>query len=277
MGVLTAAEYIEKVGERLDEVALGRAQSDADLRYRLTARRLAEMGSLATVFEEEAATQDNTVQGTGPGSKIGSYDLKELLGQGGMGAVYRAWDNVHSRFVALKIIHQRLANDVGTRERFRRELAVSERLRHDNIVPFYASGEAETQIFLAMDLIDGADLSAVIARQGPLDVSTAVAVLLPIAKAIQFGHDQGFYRFDVKPNNIRISTAGHVYLMDLGLARHIAHHSTVTLTGSFLGTPLYMSPEHCVGEDVDGRSDIYSFGAVLYRPLPAVPRLPANR
>jgi serine/threonine-protein kinase len=271
LGVLTAADYIEQVGEKLDEVALGRAQSDAEPRYRLTARRLAEMAGLATVFEEEAARLYDTVAQTGPGSKIGPYELQELLGQGGMGAVYRAWDTAHNRFVALKVVHERLAYDFGARERFRRELGVLEKLRHDNIVPFFDSGEAGTRIFLAMDLIDGADLRAVIDRQGPLDVNTAVAVLLPIAGAIQFGHEQGFYRFDVKPNNIRISTAGHVYLMDLGIARNVVDDNALTQTGAVVGTPFYMSPEQCRGEDVDKRSDIYSFGAVLYETLTGRP------
>jgi serine/threonine protein kinase len=270
LDVLKDGDYIEEVSQKLDEVAIDQAKSALATRYRLTDRRLAEMSGLASTFEEEA-TSFRTADPVSdePVQHIGSYEVRETVGQGGMGTVYRAWDPAHRRTVALKVLHRGLGDSPEAKARFRREVTALQNLQHDNIVPFYDAGESASQIFLVMEFIDGIDLKAILQRRGILDLTTALAILLPISNAVRFAHDHGFVRLDIKPNNIRISTAGHVYLMDLGIAKRSADDSvSITATGSLLGTPLYISPEQIQSSSlVDSRSDVYSFGIVLYEVL----------
>jgi serine/threonine protein kinase len=198
---------------------------------------------------------------------VGKFVVEEVLGGGGMGTVYRALDKQSKRFVALKVLHPSLNADPSYRDRFLREMRALKTLGHPNIVPFLDAGEADHKAYLAMEFIDGVDLKVVIKSAGHLRPEVALAILLPIAQAIGFAHAKGFFRLDIKPNNIQVSYSGKVYLMDLGIARELNTDSNVTAAGQLIGTPLYMSPEQVQGRVVDFRADIYSFGAVLYEAL----------
>jgi serine/threonine protein kinase len=153
------------------------------------------------------------------------------------------------------------------RERFLREIKALESLRHENIVRFREAGEADSVLYLVMDLIEGADLKLILGSLGYLQPAVALAILLPIANAIAFAHRSGYVRLDLKPGNVQVSYAGQVFLMDLGIARSASSDLTVTQTGEILGTPLYMSPEQIKGERIDGRADIYAYGVMLYEML----------
>jgi len=271
LDALMENEYVEIVPPKLDEAVIGRDPATDQKLYRLVARRLAEMSDLSAVFEEEAfAGEAATVD------KIGRFELHEELGAGGMGKVYRAWDSERNIFVALKVLHAWLSANPDARARFQREFTTLKALKHENIVRYHEAGESQGKYFLAMDLVDGLDLKTLIATYGALEIATAAAILMPIARAVQYAHDLGFVRLDIKPSNIMVSVSGHVYLMDLGIAKtkSSAAQTVITQTGDLVGTPMYLAPEQFGPGSADRRSDVYAFGAVLYevitgsRPFP---------
>ena len=263
LDVLVEVEYLEVVTQKLDQVAINAGNNSNDRRYRITARRLAEMSGIGNEVDNEPDVANGSVAS----KRFGNYELQEMLGQGGMGAVYRAWDTVKRHFVALKLLHSWLSANPEARERFRRELATLERLRHANIVSFLEAGEVDSHFFLAMDFIEGTDLDIILNQSGHLPPNQALAILEPIGAAIEFVHSQHFVRVDVKPGNIRVSTSGNVYLMDLGIARRGDDKRHITLDGSYVGTPFYLAPEQVSGQPIDHRVDIYSYGVVLYETL----------
>jgi serine/threonine protein kinase len=267
--VLTAADYFEVLPQKLDDVVVGDPSMVPENRYRLTFRRSAEMSGIEFLFHDDPPSSNNNVSSTTPAEKLvgGRFVVEEVLGIGGMGTVYRALDKQSKRFVALKVLHPALDADPSYRDRFLREMRALKILGHPNIVPFLDAGETDNRAYLAMEFIDGVDLKVVIKIAGPLQPEVALAILLPIAQAIGFAHSKGFFRLDIKPNNIQVSYSGKVYLMDLGIARELSSESSVTGSGQLIGTPLYMSPEQVRGVAVDFRADIYSFGAVLYEAL----------
>jgi serine/threonine protein kinase/AAA+ ATPase superfamily predicted ATPase len=263
LDVLVEGEYLEVVTQQLDQVAINAGNVNNEKRYRLTPRRLAEISGIAAETEEEPAGPSRS----NAGRTFGHYELQELLGQGGMGLVYRAWDTAKRRFVALKLLHSWLSANSEARERFRRELATLERLRHANIVSFLEAGEFDSQFFLAMDFIEGADLDSILKDFHSLPIQVALSILEPVGTAIEFAHSEQFLRLDVKPGNIRVSTTGKIYLMDLGIARNGDEDGSITQRGSYVGTPFYLAPEQVTGGSMDQRVDIYSFGLVLYETL----------
>ena len=263
LNVLVECEYLEIVTQKLDQVAINVGDINSEKRYRITPRRLAEMSNISSETEEELAAAENTTAG----KIFGHYQLQEQLGQGGMGSVYRAWDTVKRRVVALKLLHPWLSASPEARERFLRELAALDRLRHANIVTFLESGEVASQFYLAMEFIEGTGLDTILRQSSPLPLDQALSILEPIGNAIEFAHSQKFVRLDVKPGNIYVSTSGAVYLMDLGIARSGDDEGSITLRGNYVGTPFYLAPEQVSGRPVDHRVDIYSYGVVLYETL----------
>jgi serine/threonine-protein kinase len=198
----------------------------------------------------------------------GRYVVERPLGEGGMAYVYRGRDAKHDRAVAIKVLKPQLAASLGG-DRFLREIRITAKLQHPNILPLYDSGEADGLLYYVMPYVAGESLSALITREKQLPVHDAVQIAREVAEALAYAHSHGLIHRDIKPENVMMSN-GHAIVADFGIARAMteAGGDKLTQTGMAVGTPAYMSPEQAAGEtDVDGRADIYSLGCVLYEML----------
>ncbi len=198
-------------------------------------------------------------------NQVGDFLLTKKLGEGGMGAVYRARQLSMERDVALKVLPKYLAKDPSYVERFYREARASARLDHPNIVRGIAVGEDKGYHYFAMEFVDGESCDKLLKSRGRLGVGDAVRIALDVARALGHAHAKGLVHRDIKPENIMITQDGVVKLADLGLAKASDEVSSLTKTGSGFGTPYYMPPEQARNAKyVDNRSDIYALGATLY-------------
>ncbi|MEV4314225.1 serine/threonine-protein kinase [Actinocrispum sp. NPDC049592] len=195
---------------------------------------------------------------------FGRYRVLQLLGQGGMGVVHRAYDTVNDRVVALKRLS---GGDRDFRARFQRESRIVAGLSHPNVIPVNDFGEVDGELYLDMMLVEGTDLRRMMGV-GALDHGTAMRVLKQVAAALDAAHAKGLVHRDVKPSNILIDGEGHAYLADFGIARETSSEATVlTQSGDLVGTWDYMAPERMSRGQVDGRSDQYSLACVLFECL----------
>ena len=201
------------------------------------------------------------------GTSFGKYRLIELLGRGGMGEVWRAYDTLTERVVALKILGAEISNDEVFQQRFRREAHAAARLSSPHLIPIHTYGEIYGRLFVDMRLIEGRDLQSVLSR-GPLPPVRAVHIIEQVAKALDAAHRGGLLHRDVKPSNILLDADDFAYLIDFGIAR-AAGDLALTAAGDVIGTCHYMAPERLSTEQVDARSDIYSLTCVLYECLTA--------
>ncbi len=201
------------------------------------------------------------------GKSLGDYQVLRELGRGGMGVVYLARDPALDREVALKVLHPRLASDPEFERRFVREARTAAKLDHPHIVPVYSAGRAGDVLYMAMPFVKGETLEALMKRRGRLPHGEALAIVRQAALALGAAHAAALVHRDVKPNNLMIDEAGRVKVMDFGLMRSWRNAEAITEPGVFYGTPEYASPEQCEGGELDGRSDLYSLGAVLYQLL----------
>lgn len=207
-----------------------------------------------------------------PPLQLDDYEMLELLGEGGMGAVYRAQQKSIQRIVALKVIrpdclllHADQQSDV--KARFKAEVQAAARLEHPHIVQIYESGEVEGRPYFCMRFIDGQTLDQHL-KAGPMEGRLAAALMATVAEAVEYAHQQGVVHRDLKPRNILIDKKGQPFITDFGLARSMDDDSLLTQTGEILGTPSYMSPEQAKGESELGpRTDVYSLGATFYELL----------
>ena len=208
----------------------------------------------------------------------GKYRVEGFLKDGGMGTVYRANHLMLGRMVALKVVRPQLTPDVATLRRFQREARAAAALKHPNIVDVYDLGESEDgTLYIAMELVDGIDLKAIIGDSGPLPSERVVRLVTQLGRALAMAHGNGVVHRDIKPQNIMIGTDAEgndrVTLLDFGIAeaRRVDGGTELTAAGTVLGTPQYMSPEQARGsQEIDGRSDIYSLGVVMYEMLAGV-------
>ncbi|PYP64222.1 MAG: hypothetical protein DMD26_13520, partial [Gemmatimonadetes bacterium] len=202
-----------------------------------------------------------------------AYTIERELGRGGMATVFLARDAKHHRHVALKVLDRQLAASLGT-ERFLAEIRVTAHLQHPNVLPLFDSGETNGLLFYVMPFVDGESLRAKLDREGQLPVDEALRIASAIASALDYAHRHGVVHRDVKPENVLLSD-GVPMVADFGIAKAIVNsrlddastNPGLTRAGLAVGTPSYMSPEQAMGEAVDGRSDIYALGCVLYEML----------
>ncbi len=206
----------------------------------------------------------------------GRYELRNQIARGGTAQVYLARDLLLDRPVALKVLFPELSSDSSFVERFRREAQAAANLSHPNIVPVFDWGESERTYFIVMEHIDGDTLSQVIRLHAPLPPLQAAAIAVDIAKALSYAHRHGVVHRDVKPGNVLITRDGQVKVADFGIARAVGADESVTQTGLVMGTATYFSPEQAQGLGVDGRSDVYSLGVVLYEMVTGRPPFMAD-
>ena len=194
------------------------------------------------------------------------YELQEMIGGGGMADVYKAHDRLLDRAVAVKILHQQYANDAEFVEKFRREATGAAKLAHPNIVNIYDVGEEAGSQYIVMEYVSGPTLKEVIQQKGCLEPFEAVRIAKEIASALESAHRNNLVHCDIKPHNILVMPDGHVKVTDFGIARAVSA-STMTYSGSVMGSVHYFSPEQAKGTAITTKSDVYSLGVVLYEML----------
>jgi serine/threonine protein kinase len=194
------------------------------------------------------------------------YEVVGKVAEGGMGSVYRAKDLRLKKDAALKILHPELARDKKLTARFENEAVTVARLKHPNIVQVYDTGPVRGTYYIAMDFVDGTDLVDIIKKRGRLPVDEACEIASRVADGLAYAHAEGILHRDVKPANIIIDKKGRVLITDFGIAKALGEKGQTT-TGTAVGTPEYMSVEQLKGMELDGRTDVYSLGVVLYEML----------
>ncbi|MEV6066730.1 protein kinase [Nocardia sp. NPDC052001] len=197
---------------------------------------------------------------------FGNYRLRKLLGEGGMGRVYEAYDTITDRTVALKVLSSRVAADPLFRERFRRESHAAAGLTEPHVIPIHHYGEIDGRLYLDMRLVDGVTVERLLADSGPTTPGLAVAIIEQVASALNAAHANNLIHRDVIPSNMLVCADNFVYLIDFGLAR-AGTDSGLTTSGSAIGTFTYMSPERLTEGVVDARADVYALTCVLHECL----------
>jgi YVTN family beta-propeller protein len=203
------------------------------------------------------------------GSVVGGYRIERVVGQGGMGVVYRATQLGLDRAVALKVIAGELADNVDFRHRFEAEAQLAASIDHPNVVPIYEAGEVQDVLYIAMRYVEGTDLRALVDAEGGLAPERAVRLIWQVAAGLDAAHRRGLVHRDVKPPNVLVAQEGeeHAYLTDFGLTKHAGTASGFTRTGLFVGTPDFAAPEQIRGEHADARVDVYALGCLLFHAL----------
>jgi len=200
-----------------------------------------------------------------PGQSIGSYRVVEKIGEGGMGAVYRAEDTAIQRSVVLKVLSTAMAGDSEMLQRFRREVEMIAGLEHPHILPVYEYGQVQGDPYIAMRFMRGGSLFDRLHADSSR--SELLRIFDQVAEALDFAHDRGVIHRDLKPGNVLLDESGNAYLADFGLAKTMEGSRDLTATGGILGTPAYMSPEQARGEKLDRRSDVYAFAVMAFEAL----------
>jgi len=206
-----------------------------------------------------------------PGQTLSNrYEIKEILGAGGMGVVFRAYDRELQEAVAIKNLKPEVM-DPQSIERFKQEIRLARKISHRNVVRNYDLGESDGMLYITMEYVEGTGLEKLLRQRGMLPIGVALTVVKQLLRALEAAHEMGVIHRDVKPQNIVVEPNGLVKVMDFGIARlaETKQHEGKGLTavGVVIGTPQYMSPEQLMGGDLDARSDLYAAGAVLYECL----------
>ena len=279
-----------------------RRASDGDYNAEITANSPDEIGALAAAFRRlladlrekqqlveflsSASNEAKTVQmpsmsgtvgrqiaeqGIKPGGLFANrYEVKEMLGQGGMGTVFKAVDRELGEVIAIKTLKEDfLKQEPAALERFKSEIRLARRISHRNVVRTHDLGETNGQYFITMEYVEGKSLRDLIKRSGKLPVAVTLSVGKQLARALEVAHEQGIIHRDIKPANMVVEPDGVLKVMDFGIARMASQpqESGVTMQGAIVGTPEYMAPEQVLGEGVDHRADLYAAGCVLFECL----------
>ena len=210
-----------------------------------------------------------------PARSVAGYRIESLVGRGGMGVVYRAFQLGLERVVALKVIAPELLDDEDIRARFLAEARAAASVDHPNVIPVHEAGEADGVAYIAMRFVAGSDLRSLVRRGGALDPAEAAGYVAQAGAALDAIHRAGFVHRDVKPANLLVDSGGHVYLTDFGLAKQVLTRSSATRTGHWVGTLDYVAPEQIRGGRIDARADVYALGGVLHFALTG--RVPFER
>ncbi len=219
-----------------------------------------------------ASNMRTSVPGISPGTGAGTdqvdfgprYRVDRLLGQGGMGAVYKAWDKELERPVALKLIRPGLALDPAVEQRFKQELLLASKISHKNILRIHDLGDAAGVKFISMAFVEGEDLAQLLTRSRKLPVDRALKIAKQMCAALEAAHNEGVVHRDFKPQNIMLDAQDNVYVSDFGIAKSLETDTGMTQSGEILGTPRYIAPEQVEGKRIDHRVDLYGLGLILY-------------
>jgi hypothetical protein len=200
------------------------------------------------------------------GTMFGPYELQAMLGVGGMGEVYRAYDTAKDRTVAVKLLRPEMSADPGFQQRFRRESRIAARLQEPHVIPVHDFGEINGVLYIDMRLVEGNDLHAELSRNGPLDPARAASIVGQVAAALDAAHASGLVHRDVKPENVLLTGNDFAYLVDFGIA-YVGSETGLTSAGAAIGSCAYMAPERFTGGRVGPAADIYSLACLLYECL----------
>jgi serine/threonine protein kinase/Tol biopolymer transport system component len=255
----------------LDEFVKKYPEFEHQIRQRIQNVRKINALFASLTHSEKGGSDTEDESGSLVGQKLGDFEIREMIGQGGMGVVYLARDTKLDRSVAIKSIPTGLTDNATAQTRFQREARLLASLNHPNIAVIHDLIEQETLGYLVLEYVPGQTLSEQITK-GPLKLQEALTIALQIAEAVAAAHEHDVVHRDLKPGNIKITSDGRVKVLDFGLAKALGgeasdQHSTITEPGRVMGTPAYMSPEQARGKPTDKRSDIWSFGCVLYEML----------
>lgn len=198
------------------------------------------------------------------GKQFGPYRITEPLGEGGMASVYKAYQPSVDRYVAIKVLPRQFADDPQFFGRFEQEAKVLAKLQHPHILPVHDYGQTDNYTYIVMPFVESGDLSDIIGQKR-LSLAETARIISQIGDALDYAHSQGIIHRDIKPSNILVDQRGNCLLTDFGIAKMVEGSTErLTVTGGIIGTPAYMSPEQGLGQTLDGRSDIYALGVVLY-------------
>lgn len=267
---------------------LAKARSDVTRYLAMESRCMcdeARYAEAASLQPELVVTPDTPPLGSDPLDEIveknlgDKYEVEQLLGRGGMGAVYRVRHKALGKVFAVKVLNPQLMKDAASLKRFEQEASAASKLTHANLAAVYDYGKGDAGApFIVMDYLDGKSLDDVIKTEGYLDQPRALDLLIQAAEAISHAHMKGLIHRDIKPANLIVTNhngAELLKLVDFGIAKVVSHENAptqnLTQTGEIFGSPMYMSPEQCQGMRLDARSDIYSFGCVMYEALMGSP------
>jgi predicted Ser/Thr protein kinase len=209
----------------------------------------------------------STPTGRGLPEKIGHYKIVSELGRGGMGVVYKGFEESLHRYVAIKVLADQLASDEQFLSRFTREARAAGGLSHPNVIPIYYIGEDDGLHYFAMEFVSGRSVQSMIRSEGRIGNPRAAQIIIQAANGLAAAHDAGIIHRDIKPANLMVDERGVVKVADFGVALPAEAQTKLTATGALMGTPGYLSPEHCMGEPIDLRADIYALGVTYYEML----------
>jgi len=260
------------VAQAISDIVMKCLQIKTDLRYQYAEEILRDLNLILP--SQSSGSQSGSIAGPhafSSGSFFGPrYRIESLLGEGGMGKVYKAQDGELSRTVALKLVRPELANDPSSMDRLKQEILLASRVSHKNILRIHDLGDVGGLKFISMAYVDGRDLHQIIAAEGKLPIARSVRITRQLCLALEAAHGEGVIHRDLKPQNVLVDQEDQVYVSDFGLAKSLeVHASMMTSTGEVNGTPRYMSPEQVEAGAVDHRSDLYSLGLILYEMVTA--------